>query len=93
MQDPRPTKVSDVHVSRFEPFKHKPAESHKRTTLRQTQVLVIPANGDLNQSFKVFDELVNAINQARRSARDYITDHSLEKLDDHMYGDGDRDWR
>lgn len=73
-----------------------------RRTLRQTQVLVIPANDDLNDSFAVFDQLVNAINTARRNARDYVTDHALEKLDDKLYGssgdDGeggvgaDRDW-
>jgi hypothetical protein len=42
--------------------------------------------------FLVFDRLVEAINSARRSARDYVTDHSLEKLDERMYGEGDRDW-
>ena len=66
---------------------------HERSTLRQTQVLVIPANDKMTFSFKEFDNLINAINQARRNARDYVTDVSLEKLDDRMYGDGDRDWR
>jgi hypothetical protein len=66
-------------------------EHPKRATLRQTQVLVIPSNEDMN-SFQVFDELIEAINSARRSARDYVTDHSLEKLDERMYGEGDRDW-
>jgi hypothetical protein len=66
-------------------------ENHQRTTLRQTQVLVIPANDDMND-FHVFDQLINAINEARRSARDYVTDHSLEKLDDRMAQDDDRDW-
>jgi hypothetical protein len=64
-----------------------------RSALRQTQVLVIPANDDMNH-FSVFDQLINAINEARRAARDYITDHSLEKLDDKLYGEKgeDRDW-
>lgn len=66
---------------------------HERATLRQTQVLVIPANDKMTLSFKEFDNLINAINQARRNARDYVTDVSLEKLDDRMYGEGDRDWR
>lgn len=61
-------------------------------TLRQTQILVIPANDDM-MSFAVFDGLINAINQARRNARDYITDVSLDRLDERMYGDGDREWR
>ena len=62
-------------------------------TLRQTQVLVIPANNDV-MSFLVFDRLINAINQARRNARDYVTNVSLDRLDERMYGDGgDREWR
>jgi hypothetical protein len=60
-------------------------------TLRQTQVLVIPSNEDMND-FQVFDQLVEAINTARRNARDYVTNHFLERLDDRMYGEGDRDW-
>jgi hypothetical protein len=59
--------------------------------LRQTQVLVIPANEDI-MSFPVFDSLISAINKARRNARDLVTDLSLERLDENMYGDGDRDW-
>jgi hypothetical protein len=55
-------------------------------------VLVIPSNQDF-LDWQVFDNLVNAINQARRSARDYVTDVSLEKLDDHMVGEEDnKDW-
>lgn len=68
-------------------------DKHNRATLRQTQVLVIPANEDLNQNFAVFDAVIGAINAARRSARDLVTDHSLEKLDEQLYGEGeDRDW-
>ena len=78
----------------------KHSEDYTRSTLRQTQVLVIPANADLNDSFAVFDRLIHVINEARRNARDYVTDYSLEKLDDRMYdsdngsGNGavDRDW-
>ena len=75
---------------------NKNTEDYTRSTLRQTQVLVIPANNDLNDSFAVFDRLIQVINEARRNARDYVTDYSLEKLDDKMYGGGssavDRDW-
>lgn len=71
-------------------------ENHVRATLRQTQVVVIPANDDL-QDFQVFDRLINAINEARRAARDYLTDHSLERIDERLYGDDedrhdDKDW-
>jgi hypothetical protein len=69
-------------------------EKHQRSTLRQTQVVVIPSNEELIQDFRVFDSLIEAINQARRNARDYVTDHSLERLDEQLYGDAgdDRDW-
>jgi len=68
-------------------------DKHNRVTLRQTQVLVIPANDEMNQHFPVFDAVIHAINQARRAARDLVTDHSLEKMDEQLYGDGeDRDW-
>ncbi len=52
---------------------------------------MIPANEDI-MSFLVFDSLISAINRARRNARDLVTDVSLERLDENMYGDGDRDW-
>lgn len=63
-------------------------ENHVRATLRQTQVLVIPTNDDL-KDFQVFDQLVNAINEARRAARDYVTDYSFERYDEKIYGDDD----
>lgn len=66
---------------------------HSPSTLRQTQVLVIPGNPMLTEDWRVFDALVNAINQARRNARDYVTNVALEKLDERMYGEGDNDWR
>lgn len=51
----------------------------------------MPSNKDI-LDFKVFDNLVNAINVARRNARDYVTEVSLGKLDERVYGEGDRDW-
>ena len=59
--------------------------------MRQTQVLVIPSSPDMN-NWHAFDALVTAINQARRNARDYVTDVSFEKLDERVYGEGDTDW-
>lgn len=49
-------------------------ESYRPSTMRQTQVVVIPSNPHFTKSFTVFDELIDTINQARRNARDYITD-------------------
>lgn len=66
-------------------------EHYERTTLRQTQVVVIPSTDEF-ASFTVFDQVVNAINNARRNARDYVTDISLDKLDDKMCGEEDLDW-
>ncbi|KAL3940278.1 MAG: hypothetical protein SGARI_001032 [Bacillariaceae sp.] len=67
-------------------------ENYIKSTLRQTQVVVIPANEDLND-FSVFDQLINAINEARRAARDYVTDHSLERIDENLYnGDKENEW-
>lgn len=68
-------------------------ESYKPHTLRQTQVVVIPSNKNLAESFVVFDNFITAINNARRNARDYVTDKQLEKLDSKMTGDGADDWR
>lgn len=62
-------------------------------TLRETQVIVVPSNEEYMDSFKTFDTLIESINHARRNARDYVTDVSLEKLDERMYGEGERDWR
>ncbi len=59
--------------------------------MRQTQVIVVPSNQVFTNSFATFDTLIESINQARRNARDYVTDVSLEKLDEN-YGDGERDW-
>lgn len=59
--------------------------------MRQTQVLVIPSSPEMKDWF-AFDALVTAINQARRSARDYVTDVSLDKLDDRVYDSDDKDW-
>jgi len=61
-------------------------------TLRQTQVLVIPWC-DSFQSFESFEAVYQAINLARRAARDYVTDMSCEKYQ--MMTDGnrnDKDW-
>ena len=40
------------------------------TTMRQTNVVVIPNCSELSE-FKTFDNMVQAINMARRNARDF----------------------
>jgi hypothetical protein len=68
-------------------------DNFQRTTFRQTQVLVIPSNAAFTSSFEVFDNLIQAINQARKNAKGLITDASLEKTSQYMYGLNERDWR
>jgi uncharacterized membrane protein len=47
------------------------SSEYKPTTFRQTHVIVIPGHFE---TFHTFDHLIQAINQARRNARDYIVD-------------------
>ena len=61
--------------------------------MRQTQVMVIPSNAQLAESFTVFDNFVNAINTARRNARDLVTEIHLEKVEEQEAGETTRDWR
>ena len=63
--------------------------------MRQTQVIVIPGNEDFSSSFPIFDQLINAVNSARRDARDYITDVMLEKIDNSLdmdYDEIEKEW-
>jgi hypothetical protein len=58
-------------------------DASQPATMRQTNVVVIP-NCDELSTFQTFDKLVQAINQARRAARDFI----LKKKDDDDDGKG-----
>mmetsp|Transcript_35188 Transcript_35188/g.84899 ORF Transcript_35188/g.84899 Transcript_35188/m.84899 type:complete len:501 (-) Transcript_35188:185-1687(-) len=58
-------------------------ENSQPTTMRQTNVVVIPNCDDLSK-FHIFDKLVQAINQARRSSRDFV----LKKKEN----DDDKEW-
>ena len=59
-------------------------DGSQSTTMRQTNVVVIP-NCDELSTFQTFDALVQAINQARRAARDFV----LKKKDG---DDGSKEW-
>ena len=68
-------------------------ESYNPPTFRQTQVVVLPNDGNL-EDFAVFDALVTKINQCRRNARDLVLDVNLEKLEEEESNEiGERDWR
>jgi hypothetical protein len=88
--------LGESHGQEQEELIDEKGDEHTKATLRQTQVLVIPSNEGLNTEFHVFDKLIVAINQARKAARDYVTDYSLERLDEKLHGDNengiDRDW-
>jgi hypothetical protein len=67
--------------------------AYEPRTFRKTQVVVIPGNEVLMNNFTVFDRWMETINQARRNARDYVTDLALEKLDSYDAGDpAEVDW-
>ena len=55
--------------------------SYRPSTLRQTQVVVIPGNDIFREKFSVFDDLIIAMNEARRCARDFVTEAHWERLD------------
>ena len=55
--------------------------------MRQTQVVVVPSNQALCDSFVEFNNLIETINGARRVARDFVTGSHLERMD----GDDDDD--
>jgi hypothetical protein len=48
-------------------------------TFRQTQVIVVPNDSNLND-WSTFDKLITTINSCRRNARDLVLDVNLEKL-------------
>jgi hypothetical protein len=86
------TEKEDTHIyihlsthSSFHPSIHpsipslNSGDDYNAHTLRQTQVIVIPGNTGLVDSFAIFDGLIESINRARRNARDYVTDAALEK--------------
>lgn len=64
---------------------------YKPSTLRQTQVVVVPWCSDF-ESFHVFENTLKTINTARRNARDYVTDLSIEKMKEEQAGMANRDW-
>lgn len=80
------------HGTTEEDRKTEQGPGYRPHTLRQTQVMVIPGNQQLCDSFHAFDDFINAVNAARRNARDYITDASLEKLDQELAGEASQDW-
>jgi len=63
------------------------------STLQQTKVVIIPWC-EYFDSFQEFEGVIQAVNRARESADDYMTDVALEKLETERKEGGpmDRDW-
>jgi len=61
------------------------------STLRQTQVVVIPSCQYFD-SFQDFEDVIQAVNAARKSARDYVTDIAVERMNRESKDLMDRDW-
>ena len=53
---------------------------HELSTMRQTQVIIVPFC-DYFQSFKAFAKVLKAIDAARKDARDFVTDPSIRKME------------
>lgn len=58
-------------------------------TMRQTNVVVIPNCEEIDQ-FRTFDTLIQAINQARRRAREFVV--KMDKDDDETANELGKDW-
>jgi hypothetical protein len=63
--------VTDSYLFSFSLLCIADASSYAPKTLRQTKVLVVPSNPHFRNSFVAFDRLLQAIQEARRQARDY----------------------
>lgn len=54
--------------------------NHEKTVLRQTQVIIVPFC-DYFDTFQAFEGVIQAINLARKNARDLVTDVSIQKME------------
>jgi hypothetical protein len=81
--------IGEEHGTQEVERKEQQGDDYEPRKLRLTSVVVLPANPGISESFAVFDNLLQQINQARRQSRDYVTDLSLEQLDERMHADED----
>lgn len=54
--------------------------SYQRTIFRETQVIIVPFC-EYFESFQKFEGVLQAINLARKDAKDFVTDISIEKME------------
>ena len=63
---------------------------YETKTMRLTQVVIIPYCKDFSKCY-VFEDTIEAINHARRRAREYVTDFSIKgKTEDDQL---EMDWK
>lgn len=72
---------AEEHMVRKDP-------SYQKSTLRQTQVIILPFC-DYFDCFQAYEGVIQAINEARRNARDLVTDDSIQKMEASIVED---DW-
>ena len=60
--------------------------------LKRTQVLVMPLC-EYFDSFEAFENVIQATNQARINALDWMTDLDVEKFEKQIGGVGEAEWR
>lgn len=53
--------------------------NYEKSSLRETQVIIVPFC-EYFDSFQAFEGVIQAINEARKDARDFVTDASVEKM-------------
>lgn len=83
--------VGENHSQMQEQILQDRGPDYKPATLRQTQVVVCPWVSEF-KSFHDFEDMLKAVNLARRNARDYVTDLSVQKKKDEQAGKLDKDW-
>lgn len=60
---------------------------HELSTMRQTQVIIVPFC-EYFASYRTFEKVLRAINEARKDAQDFVTDASIKKMESM-----ERDWK
>jgi len=56
-----------------------PDPRHEITPFHETQVVIIPFCKYFD-SYQLFEGVIDSINEARKDAKDFVTDESLEKM-------------
>ncbi len=81
-----PLIANHTHSSHTDPH-------HESSMLKRTQVMILPFC-EYFDTFEAFNEVIHAINKARKNALDLVTDLAVEKAQrDSSSSAPSRDWR